>query len=516
MQHEVESHTQNQVWEMVPRTQVPKGAQILPSVWAMKRKRRISTREVYKWKARLNIDGSQQQAGVNYWETFSPVASWSAIRLVLITALLRQWTTKQIDFVLAYTQAEVECELYMKIPKGFEVDGGNGEHVLKLKKNLFGQKQAGRVWNIHLVNKLKEVGFKVSTIDECLFYKDTSVFVLYTDDSILAGPDSKELDCIIKQMKKVGLNLTVEGDITDFLGVHINRTKVGKFNLTQPHLIADIIRELRLEDDKVTIKSTPGASSKPLTRCLEEPDFDLHFDYRKVIGKLNYLEKCTRLDISCAAHQAARFVAEPKVPHGKAVKWIGRYLKGTPDKGLIYDPDPQLGFDVYVDASFAGEWDPTNAQWDRDTARSRTGFVIRYAACPIIWTSKLQTEVALSTTESEYIAMSTATREVLPIMELAQEMSQEGCGILDSAPTLYCRIFEDNSGAVEMAKSAKSPKMRPRTKHINTKYHHFRDKVMDGTLEIKAISTTEMLADILTKITSETIHNKMRKELMGW
>ena len=132
-----------------------------------------------------------------------------------------------------------------------------------------------------MVNKLKEVGFKVSTIDECLFYKGTSVFVLYTDDSILAGPDSKELDCIIKQMKKVGLNLTVEGDITDFLGVQINRTNDGKFTLTQLHLIADIIRELRLEDDKVTIKSTPGASSKPLTRCLEEPDFDLHFDYQK-------------------------------------------------------------------------------------------------------------------------------------------------------------------------------------------------------------------------------------------
>jgi hypothetical protein len=107
---------------MIPRSQLPEGAQILPSVWAMKRKRRISTREVYKWKAQLNIDGSKQQAGVNYWEAVSPVALWSAIRLVLITALLRQWTTKQIDFALAYTQAEVECDFYMKIPKRFEVD----------------------------------------------------------------------------------------------------------------------------------------------------------------------------------------------------------------------------------------------------------------------------------------------------------------------------------------------------------------------------------------------------------
>ncbi len=209
MDKEVQSHTENHVWELVPRSSVPPATKILPAVWAMKRKRRIATREVYKWKARLNIDGSKQEEGVNYWETFSPVASWAAIRMVLITTLIHAWYTKQIDFVLAYTQADVECELYMAIPKGFEVEGDAQDYVLKLKKNLFGQKQAGRYWNQHLVDKLKEVGFIPSEIDECLFYKGKSVFVLYTDDSILAGPDLQELDDIVQEMKAVGLNLTV-------------------------------------------------------------------------------------------------------------------------------------------------------------------------------------------------------------------------------------------------------------------------------------------------------------------
>jgi hypothetical protein len=204
MVKEVQSHTENGVWELVPRSSIPPGTKVLPAVWAMKCKRRIATREVYKWKARLNIDGSKQEEGVNYWETFSPVASWAAIRMVLITTLIHGWYTKQIDFVLAYTQAEVECELYMAIPKGFEVEG---DYVLKLKKNLFGQKQAGRVWNQHLVDKLKEVGFIPSEIDECLFYKGKSVFVLYTDDSILAGPDEQELEDIIQEMKSVGSTL---------------------------------------------------------------------------------------------------------------------------------------------------------------------------------------------------------------------------------------------------------------------------------------------------------------------
>lgn len=515
MKKEVQSHTENGVWELVTRSSVPPGTKILPAVWAMKRKRRIATREVYKWKARLNIDGSKQEEGVNYWETFSPVASWAAIRMVLITTLIQRWSSRQIDFVLAYTQADVECELYMAIPKGFEVEGEAQDYVLKLKKNLFGQKQAGRVWNQYLVDKLKEIGFIPSEIDECLFYKGKSVFVLYTDDSILAGPDDQELEDIIQEMKSVGLNLTVEGDISDFLGVQIDRVNATTFNLSQPHLINDVIKELRLDGQNVAIKRTTGASSKTLTRHLDSPPFDDHFNYRRVIGQMNYLEKCSRLDISCAVHQGARFVSNPRFQHGKALKWLGRYLVGSRDKGMTYSPSNQ-SFDVYVDASFTGDWDPDNAEWDPDTARSRTGYVILYASCPVIWASKLQSEIALSTTESEYLAISTATREVLPLMELIQEMQNHGCGLTATTPQLHCRVFEDNTGAVELASSVKNPKMRPRTRHINTKYHHFRNKVQDGTISIHPISTTEMLADILTKICNEEIHTKLRKQLMGW
>jgi hypothetical protein len=515
MQKEVKSHTENEVWELVPRSSVPPGTKILPAVWAMKRKRRIATREVYKWKARLNIDGSKQEEGVNFWETFSPVASWAAIRMVLITTLIHGWYTKQIDFVLAYTQADVECELYMAIPKGFEMEGDTQDYVLKLKKNLFGQKQAGRVWNQYLVDKLKEVGFIPSKIDECLFYKGKSVFVLYTDDSILAGPDPQELDDIVQEMKAVGLNLTVEGDISDFLGVQIDRINDKTFNLSQPHLINDVIKELRLDGQNVSIKKTTGASSKTLCRHLDSPPFDEHFNYRRIIGQLNYLEKCSRLDISCAVHQAARFVSNPRIQHGKALKWLGRYLVGSREKGMIYSPSNQ-SFDVYVDASFTGDWDPQNAEWDPDTARSRTGYVILYASCPVIWASKLQTEIALSTTEAEYLAISTAIREVLPLMELIQEMQKHGCELQATTPNLHCRVFEDNSGAVELATSVKNPKMRPRTRHINTKYHHFRDKVQDGTISIHPVSTTEMLADILTKVCNEETHTRLREQLMGW
>jgi Reverse transcriptase (RNA-dependent DNA polymerase) len=126
-------------------------------------------------------------------------------------ALINQWETRQIDFVLAYTQAEVECELYMSIPKGLELKDKSKDYVLKLKQNLFGQKQAGRVWNKHLVKALKQVGFDTSKIDECLFYKGKVIFVLFTDDSILTGPSPKELDKVIQDMEDAGLILLWKG-----------------------------------------------------------------------------------------------------------------------------------------------------------------------------------------------------------------------------------------------------------------------------------------------------------------
>ena len=158
----------------------------------MKCKRHIKTREVYKWKARLNFDVSCMVHKRDYDQTYAPVASWNIIQLLLILVLVHSWHTIQLDYVLAFTQAPVNRNLYMKIPKGFEVEGENkGEYFFKIKKNTYGQKQAGRVWNKHMCAKLEKVGFKQSIIDECVFYKEDMIYVLYTDDIILAGPSEQ-------------------------------------------------------------------------------------------------------------------------------------------------------------------------------------------------------------------------------------------------------------------------------------------------------------------------------------
>ena len=184
----------------------------------------------------------------------------------------------------------------------------------------------------------------------------------------------------------------------------------------------------------------------------------------------------------------------------------------TADKGLIFKPN-QHSFDVYADADFAGLWDKDSAMDDPSTAKSRTGFLVMYAGCPITWTSKLQTVTTLSSTESEYVSLSTALRYTLPLMTFVTELKEARMLPMDTTPTVHCKAFEDNSGCLEMAKV---PKMRPRTKHINSSYHHFRQAVFDKIVSVHAVRTEDQLADILTKNLAENLFFKFRQEICGW
>jgi hypothetical protein len=192
---------------------------------------------------------------------------------------------------------------------------------------------------------------------------------------------------------------------------------------------------------------------------------------------------------------------------------LARYLKGTKDKGTILKPFEGKDLEVFIDASFCGDLCPEEAAMDRDTARSRHGYIIQYAGCPLLWKSQLQTEIAMSSTESEYTGLSYALRDVIPIMELFKETKGMGFPIKSSQAKVHCRVFEDNSGALEMAKVHK---YRPRTKHLNVRLHHFRDYVERREISIHAINTNDQPADYLTKALNENTLKQHRRRVMGW
>jgi hypothetical protein len=260
-------------------------------------------------------------------------------------------------------------------------------------------------------------------------------------------------------------------------------------------LIDSIIEDAGISNSKT--KLVPAKVSLQLHTFKNEQVFDLDFNYRSVVGKLNYLDQTTHPDIMYATHQIAKYSSDPRQFHDKAIFYLICYLKKTCDLGLHFKPDSNKGFECYCDADFSGLWNKAFASVDPSSSKSQSGWNIFYAGCPISWASKLQSQVAMSTTEVEYIAMSQALHDVILIMGLLQEMRDQDFKVLCTEPYVYCKVFKDKSGALELARL---PKLCPRVKHsINVCYHHFCKHVQKGVIKIFPIDTKDQIADALIK-----------------
>lgn len=269
----------------------------------------------------------------------------------------------------------------------------------------------------------------------------------------------------------------MEEDISSFLGIQIDELEDGSLFLTQTGLIDRILRTCFMQD--CNAEDTPASSTTLGTDLLGDTFVD-DFSYPSAVGMLLYLASNSRPDISFAVHQCACFTHSPKVSHGEAIRRICRYLKGTSTQGLILRPTKKLSLDTYVDADYAGLWRREDDQ-DPVCVKSRTGFVISLANCPLIWQSKLQGQVALSTMEAEYIALSASMRSLLPLKSLVEEVTSSLMNDPTFLTSTYSSVFEDNNGALILATS---PRMTPRSKHIAVPYHFFREHVANGTINI--------------------------------
>jgi hypothetical protein len=490
MEKEVTDHVKRNHWKIYSRQEMRQTGyteRVIMAVWSFKRKRNPFG-VITKYKARLCAHGVQTVQGVHYDASYSPVLSWTTIRLLLTLTLVMGWYTRQIDFVLAFPQAETRTNLFMEVPGHFEVQNDklvrntrapNPRHqpnVLKLLKNLYRLKDPGLTWFEYLKARLTKRGFKQSLVEPCMFIKGNLILLVYVDDCVAICPTNEPIAEFIKSMQG-DYDLTDEGSVSAYLGIQVEckKTRDGsEYHLTQPALIDRIIETIPLKDQR--LHDTPA--DRILYKGSEPRKTDFH--YRSAAGQLNYLTASTRPELMMAVHQCARFSADPRLQHEQAIKRIVRYLKRTRTKGLILRPDISRGLECHVDADFAGGFSPEYSD-DATTCYSRTGHIIWYAGCPLIWSSKLQTTVALSTTEAEYIALSTSLRDVINVMQLLEELLSFGIKIPFTTPTVRSKVFEDNVGAIELAKA---PKLRLRTKHIAIQYHHFRSHVAKTLITI--------------------------------
>jgi hypothetical protein len=518
MEKEIEDHESRDHWELVPRATITPGNKPIKAIWSFKRKRFPDGR-LNKHKARICAHGGMQRWGENYWETYSPVVNMISVKLLLVIAKIHGLESKSIDFVLAFPQADLDVDIWMELPIGFQpIDDPEhpNQYVLKLKKNLYGLKQASYNWYGKLRDGLVDRGFTPSKIDQCLYMKKGMVVLVYVDDCIIVGDDMTKIDQFVASMQTGSENfiLTDEGSIDKFLGIDIKRLGKKEFEISQPFLVNRILQLLDLDhgttNSKCNEKFTPAASQVLNKDTLGKPR-KRTWNYRTAVGMLSYLQNHTRPDISMPVHQTARFCNDPKLSHEQAINRIGKYLAGTRDRGIRYKVDSSKGLECYVDADFAGGWNQEDPD-DAGNLMSRTGFVIKYADCPIYWSSKLQTEIALSTAEAEYIALSSALREVIPLMTVMDELN-EVFPLQMNTPDFFCKVWEDNQSCISMATSQK---FTPRTKHIALKYHHFKQYVESGRIKINYVHTEQQQADILTKPVRVDLFPKLRYMLMGW
>jgi hypothetical protein len=315
-------------------------------------------------------------------------------------------------------------------------------------------------------------------------------------------------------MEELDMDIEEEDDVAGFLGVHIERNPNGTITLTQVGLITRIIEALNIAH--LPKKRTP-AKVGVLAKDLNGDPPNGTFSYPSVIGMLGYLAANSRPDISFAVSQCARFTQSPKRSHEEALERIGQYLKMTNDKGLIFNPIPlseKFCVDVYVDADFAGGWGYEDPD-DPACVRSRTGYIIEVMGCPVMWVSKLQTDIATSTMEAEYSALSMALRAAIPLLELVKATVT---GLkLPNLPftTFKTTVHEDNQSCERLA-NMEPRRVTPRSKFYAIKMHWFRSWLKPKSIIIQYINTKLQKADMLTKSLATSDFEENRCLTCGW
>jgi transposase InsO family protein len=484
MHEELENFERNQVWVLVDP---PFSCKPIGTKWVFKNKQGEDGL-VVRNKARLVAQGFCQKEGIDYGETFAPVARLEAIRILLAFAASRGFKLYQMDVKSAFLNGYIEEEVYVKQPPGFE-HPKFPNHVFKLQKALYGLKQAPRAWYARLKTFLLENGFKMGSVDKTLFLlrqgNDSLIVQIYVDDIIFGGSSHFLVAKFAESMSKE-FEMSMMGELTFFLGLQIKQTQEGTF-VHQGKYTIDVLKKFDMADAKPI--STPIPTSAALDADEDGESVDQK-EYRSMIGSLLYLT-ATRPDIHFAVCLCARFQASPRTSHRQAVKRIMRYLRFTPEFGLWYSASSTLSLCGYSDADFAG------CRLDRKSTSGTCQFL---GSSLVSWSSRKQSNVAQSTTEAEYVAAASCCSQLLWMIATLRDF-----GLSFSHVPLLC----DSTSAISVAKN---PVLHSKTKYIDVRYHFLRDHVEKGDIELKHVDTSLQLADILTKPLDQATFARLRGE----
>lgn len=492
---EIRSHQENNTWTVMP---LPPNRVSIPSGWNFKIKT-DKDGQPKRRKARFFAKGYRQIKGIDFQESFAPVVRYDSLRVLMAIAAMQDLELVQLDVATAFLNGDIDEEIYITQPEGYIIPGRETE-VCKLNKSLYGIRQASRIWNLKLNSVLIAAGLRQSNADPCVYFRtdneETVIVAIWVDDGIIAGNRMATIDKIVNTLK-TSFKMT-HGPAEHFVGLVIQRDRANKqIVLSAPQYVEKILAKFQMNTchpiSTPTEKGTPRLSTLPPNP--DDSEIKASFPYREAVGSIMYAAITIRPDISFIAGQLAQHCENPSPAHWKGAKRVLRYLAGTRDHGICFggkrtNPTRLNG---YSDADYAG---------DPNSRKSTSGFLFTLNGGPITWSSRRQPIVALSTMEAEYIAASDACREATWIRLILSELGAHQ----NNPTTIWC----DNESAISLAKNPESHK---RSKHIDVRYHHIREQIKKGVVNLSYVNTKNQLADILTKGLDRQSQEKLMKEI---
>jgi hypothetical protein len=504
-QKEYDTADKMETWTIIPRSSLPKNSNVITCKWVFKRKH-DELGNPTDFKARITPHGFKQIGGIDYGETYAQVGMYKTFRVLLQLAAMYDLELEQLDVPSAFLNAPLDEDIYMEIPEGFEQEG----MIMKLLKALYGLKQGPRCWWLLISNFIVgTLGYIKCISDACFFYKksrnDNMMYLyLFVDDfqSAFSFVDTGEWS-ELKQKLISEFNTKDLGSSVWMLGMRIIRDRINRtIVLDQEAYVTKALERFDMQDSRIL--STPGESiiSDELNDELDKSsEVNIKNEYQRIVGTLLYAATSTRIDIAHAVGRLSFHLQSPSNNNLNNSKRVLRYLNGCRNVGLKFggNINGKLGNSKLIVEAYS------DADWANDTTdrKSISGWIIKLCGSPIVWKSKKQRSVALSTCEAELYAAASAIQDVMWLIDLLKEL-----GLSYESP---CNIWCDNESTVQVSKNNIKTE---RIKHVSTRYAFIVDESNKGVVLPRWISTTEQQADILTKSVGKIIFEKFRNKLM--
>ncbi|KAL1488506.1 hypothetical protein ABEB36_014972 [Hypothenemus hampei] len=475
IKEEFDALISNETWKMVPK---PENKNLVDSKWVFKIKP-TEDKNGKHYKARLCARGFTQKEGEDYFEIFSPITKFDSIRTVLSIAAARKYNIMQFDIKTAFLNGKLNEDIYMKPPEGLKLNKDQNL-VCLLQKSLYGLKQSSRCWNNTFTNFLHSYGFRSTDADPCVFVgrikNNILLLVLYVDDGLIMSKEKNAIMDVISNLKQ-RFEITFS-EPQSFVGIEILKNDDGSIFINQESYTRRIIKQYNME--QANPSKTPEDAHTNLFKENDVLILEKGIPFRQIIGSLMFLAVTTRPDIAHAVGVLSRFLDKYTYQHWNAAKRIIRYLIGTVNHGIFYKSISNVNLIGYSDADYGN---------DMITRRSTTGYLCEINESPVSWCSKRQSVVSLSTMESEYMAATQLTKQIIWLRRLINEIDEE---IID--PT---KIYIDNQSTI---KFIRNPEFHARTKHIDIQFHFIKEKFQEGEIILPLYIPGEVQhADILTK-----------------